>query len=87
MRSIAEARFHMWCWQCSRTGSFSNQLLDLFAKADFKNFGRLTCAFPEYGITYNEWFMSSKPDELLETWRKEWQGSTAEAMQPTKGEK
>jgi len=66
-----KARFEVYCWQYSNTGSFSNMLLDLFGKADSENRIKLGSAFPHLFQAYCEWRNSDKPSRLLGEWKNE----------------
>jgi len=63
-----KAKFAVWCWQYSNTGSISQQVCSLWMKADFENRRRLELGFPEICAAMSEWYQSENPDELLDKW-------------------
>lgn len=53
---------NVFLWQYNKSDSFSIKLIELIAKADYKNMEKLLKAFPEQTIAYMLWY--DKPDFL-----------------------
>jgi len=53
--SIDEAVEQVYYWQYSNTGSFFNQLITLFQKADGNNIKKLNSAYPEIFLAIEMW--------------------------------
>lgn len=66
------ARFEMWRWQYCRGDNFTQMFFDLYSKADEYNKAKLKIGFPVEVRAFEEWYNSSNPESLLETWKNDY---------------
>lgn len=62
---LKRAAEKLYFWQHSYTGCFSDNLFNLFQKADPDNFRKLSVGFPLEAIVFAQWYSSESSDSFF----------------------